>query len=105
MLNSKKLDKTMASEKVGIRFYTRIEKNGKSMLKPLTFTTEISLKLVRAILDNTIIPEFYDTLAKNLKDRGVKEGSTVQVRAEFKEVHTMLHPELKGTKVLCEVNV
>ncbi len=105
MVNYRKLNKTMASEKVDIVFYLIIEKEGKRMLKPLGFDTKISLGLVKAILDNTVIPTFYDTLSKNLIERGVAAGSKVQVRARFSETHTMMNPELKGTRILCEVEV
>ena len=105
MINSRKLNRTMASEKVEVLFYKVITKDGKRMLKPLGFTTKVSLGVVRAILDNTVIPSFYDVLSKNLIERGVAAGSKVQLRAKFTESHTMLNPELKGTRILCEVEV
>lgn len=75
------------------------------MLKPIDIKTKISLKMVRAILDNTIISGFYSTLSRNLIERGVKEGSLVQLRAKFSPEHAMIDPQLSGTKILCEVNV
>ena len=105
MVSRRSLNREMASEKVAILFYLIIEKNGKRMLKPLNFDTKISLGLVKAILDNTVIPSFYDTLSKNLIERGVKPGSKIQIRAKFSDSHNMLNPELKGVRVLCEVNV
>lgn len=105
MRSRRNLDRNLASEKVDILFYQVIEKNGKRMLKPLKIDTKVSLKLIRAVLDNTIISSFYDTLVNNLLDRGVKPGSRVQLRAKFNEAHEMLDPALKGTKVLCEVDV
>jgi len=105
MVSSRSLKKSIASEKVDVLFYLVMEKQGKRMLKPLGFDTSISLKLVRAILDDTVIPNFYDTLSKNLLDRGVASGSRVQLRAKFRPSHLMVDPQLTGTKVLCEVRV
>jgi hypothetical protein len=99
------LDRNLALEKVDILFYQIIEKNGKRMLKPLKLDTKVSLKLVRAIADNTVIPGFYDTLARNLRERGVAPGTKVQLRAKFPPAHEMLDPALKGVRVLCEVTV
>lgn len=98
-------DKSLASEKVQLLFYIVVEKQGRRMLKPLRFAPKISLKLVRAIADDTVIPTFYETLQKNLLERGVKPGSKVQLRAKFNEKHAMLDPVLTGTRVLCEVKV
>ena len=105
MRSRRNLDRNLASEKVDILFYLVIEKKGKRMLKPLKIDTKVSLKVIRAILDNTIIPNFYDTLSRNLLERGVESGSRVQLRAKFGEAHEMLDPALKGTKILCEVDV
>ena len=105
MVNYKRLNRTIASEKVDLIFYLVISKNGKRMLKPLGLNTKISLALVKAILDNTVIDSFYDTLSKDLINRGVAPGSRVQLRAKFNETHTMMNSALKGVKVLCEVNV
>jgi hypothetical protein len=52
-----------------------------------------------------VIPSFYDTLARNLRERGVAPGSKVQVRARFGPAHEMLDPALKGVRVLCEITV
>lgn len=100
-----RFDRSLAEEKVQLLFYVVIEKGGKKLLKPLKFDTKISLKLVRAIADDTVIPVFYDTLKRNLLDRGVKPGSVVQLRAKFNEKHAMLDPVFTGTRVLCEVRV
>jgi hypothetical protein len=105
MVSRRNLDKGLASEKVTIIFYQIIERSGKRMLKPLKLDTHVSLKLVRAIADNTVVLTFYDILAKNLRERGVKPGSKVQLRAKFSPAHEMLDPALKGTRILCEVDV
>jgi hypothetical protein len=105
MVNTRGLNRNLASEKVDILFYLVIEKGGARMLKPLGFDTKISLKMVRAVLDDTIIDSFYSTLSRNLRERGVPEGSKVQLRARFSPEHSMLDPQLTGTKVLCEVDV
>jgi len=75
------------------------------MLKPLKIDTQVSLKLIRAITNDTIIPSFYSTLAENLRERGVAPGSKVQLRAKFSPSHEMIDPALKGTIILCEVDV
>ncbi|HSB47589.1 MAG TPA: hypothetical protein VLD37_06255 [Candidatus Bilamarchaeum sp.] len=105
MVNNRKLMREIAAEKVTVLFYEIDEKSGKRMLRPLKFDTQISLKMVRAILDNTIISSFYDTLSKNLEERGVSPGSTIQLRARFSPNHSMIDPQLTGTVVLCEVKV
>jgi hypothetical protein len=105
MVSRRSLDRNLANEKVDIIFYQVIEKDGKRMLKPLKLDTKVSLKLVRAVADNTIIPSFYDTLAKNLRDRGVAPGTKIQLRARFSPAHEMLDPALKGVRVICELVV
>ena len=105
MVSRKKLDRTAANEPVDLLFYKIIEKDGKRMLKPLKIETKVPLKLVRAIADNTIVPTFYATLAKNLQERGVEEGTRVQLRARFSPNHELIDPVLKGIRVLCEVDV
>jgi len=105
MVSRRNIDRSLANEKVDLIFYQIIEKGGKRMLKPLKLDTKVSLKLVRAIADDTVIPSFYDTLAKNLRERGVAPGSKIQLRAKFNSVHEMVDPVLKGTRVLCEVDV
>ena len=105
MISARSIKKTAAAEKVDILFYLMIQKGGKNMLKPLGFDTKISLMMVRAILDDTIIPSFYDTLSRNLQERGVAVGSKVQLRAKFSEAHSIIDPQLKGTIILCEVDV
>lgn len=99
------LDRNLALEKVDLVFYMVIERDGKKLLKPLRLDTKVPLKLVRAIADDTVIPSFYTQLAKDLRQRGVPEGSKVQVRAKFSEAHEMLDPALKGVRVLCEIDV
>jgi hypothetical protein len=105
MVTNRRMMREIAAEKVTILFYSVFEKSGKRMLKPLGFDTEISLKMVRAILDNTIISSFYDTLSRNLEERGVASGSKVQLRAKFSPNHDIIDPQLTGTIVLCEVVV
>ncbi len=105
MVSSRSLNRNLALEKVDILFYSVIEKSGKRMLKPIKLDTKVSIMMIRAILDNTIIPDFYSTLSKNLLDRGVKEGTVVQLRAKFSESHALVDPVLTGTKILCEVKV
>jgi hypothetical protein len=105
MVTTRKIMREIASEKVTVLFYKVIEKDGKKMFKPLGFETEVSLKMVRAILDNTIISAFYDTLTRNLEDRGVVAGTTIQLRAKFAPNHSMIDPQLTGTIVLCEVKL
>lgn len=105
MVSSRRLMREIASEKVRVLFYQVAEKDGKKMLRPLDFDTSVPLKMVRAILDDTIISNFYDTLSRNLRERGVEPGTVVQLRAKFSENHSMIDPQLAGTKVLCEVKV
>ncbi len=105
MVSRRNLDRNLASELVELLFYKIIEKGESRMLKPLKLDSKVPLKLVRAIADNTIVPSFYETLAADLRKRGVEPGSKVQVRAKFNESHEMLDPALKGTKILCEVDV
>lgn len=105
MVTNRKLMREIAAEKVTILFYSVSDKAGRRMLKPLGFDTQISLKMVRAILDNTIVSAFYDTLSRNLQERGIPEGSLVQLRAKFSPNHSMIDEQLKGTVVLCEVKV
>lgn len=105
MVTNRKLMRDIASEKVDVLFYQVVEKDGKKMLRPLDFDTSISLKMVRAILDDTIVSAFYDTLSRNLLERGVNPGTTVQLRAKFRPNHAMIDPQLTGTRVLCEVKV
>lgn len=105
MVGRMNLEKSLANEAVDLLFYKVIEKDGKRMLKPLKLETKIPLKMVRAIADDTIAPEFYSQLSRDLQKRGVEEGTKVQLRAKFNEAHEMLDPALKGTRVLCEVDV
>ncbi len=105
MVSRRSLDRNLALEKVDLVFYLVAETGGRKTLKPLKLDTKVPLKLVRAIADDTIIPTFYDQLSKDLRERGVPEGSKVQVRAKFASTHEMLDPALKGVKVLCEVTV
>ncbi len=105
MVSRKKLDRSAATEPVDLVFYLIIEKEGRRMLKPLKLDTKVPLKLVRAIADDTIVSSFYSTLVKNLIERGVEPGSKVQLRAKFSPTHELIDPALKGTRVLCEVDV
>ncbi|MFH0885011.1 MAG: hypothetical protein V1861_04835 [Candidatus Micrarchaeota archaeon] len=105
MVSRRNLDRNLALEKVDLVFYLVLERDDKKMLKPLKLDTKVPLKLVRAIADDTVIPAFYTQLAKDLRSRGVPEGSKVQVRAKFGPAHEMLDPALKGVRVLCEIDV
>lgn len=105
MVSKRTLERLAATEQVDLLFYQVIEKKGKRLLKPLKINTKAPLKLVRAIADNTVVLNFYDTLAKDLRGKGVAAGSKVQVRAKFTPNHEIVDPALKGTKVLCEVDV
>lgn len=105
MVSRKILDQGLATEKVDLLFYRIIEMGGKRMLKPLKIDTKVSLKLVRAVADDTIVPTFYDRLSKDLQEKGVEPGSKVQLRARFGPSHEMIDPVLKGTRILCEVVV
>jgi hypothetical protein len=105
MVSKKQLERSAANEPVDLLFYKIIEKDGKRMLKPLKSESNVPLKLVRAIADNTIVSSFYATLARNLMERGVKEGTKVQLRAKFSPNHELIDPVLKGTIVLCEVDI
>lgn len=105
MIKTRDLEKNLAREPVEILFYAAIEKEGKRMLKPLTFKGSLTLGIIRAVLDNTITPNFYETLSKDLLKRGVVSGSTIQLRAKFSENHTLYDSALKGTKVVCEIKV
>jgi hypothetical protein len=105
MVSRRNLDRNLALEKVDLVFYLVIERDGKKLLKPLKLDARVPLKLVRAIADDTVIQAFYTQLAKDLRSRGVQEGSRVQVRAKFSQAHEMLDPALKGVRVLCELDV
>jgi hypothetical protein len=105
MVRRKNIDKGLANEPVDLLFYKIIEKGEKRMLKPLKLESKVPLRMVRAISDDTIVPEFYAQLSRDLISRGVEEGTKVQLRAKFSDAHEMLDPELKGTRVLCEVEV
>ena len=105
MVSRKNLDRSLANEGVDLLFYKVIESDGKRMLRPIKLESQVPLKLVRAIADDTIVPSFYTTLSKDLQKRGVESGTKVQVRAKFSSSHEMLDPALKGTRILCEVNV
>jgi hypothetical protein len=105
MVSRRNLDRNLALEKVDLVFYLVIERDGKKLLKPLKLDARVPLKLVRAIADDTVIQAFYTQLAKDLRSRGVQEGSRVQVRAKVSQAHEMLDPALKGVRVLCELDV
>ncbi len=105
MISRRDLGRQIANERVDLQFYLVIERDGKKLLRPLKMDVQVPLKLIRAIADDTIIPGFYQTLAKDLRERGVPAGSKVQLRAKFRPEHEMVDPSLKGTRVLCEVDV
>ena len=92
------------NERVPLLFYEVIEKKGKRMMKPLKIKTEISFAMVKAISENTIIEKFYEQLSKDLKNRGIAQGTLVQLRADFSKCNTAIdQAHKKGTHVLCEV--
>ncbi len=105
MVYKRNLERSAAGEKADLLFYRVIEKDGNRMLKPLDINTKVSLKLVRAIADNTVVPTFFKTLSINLKEKGIEPGTKVQLRVRFDPVHELVDPSLKGIKVLCEVEV
>jgi hypothetical protein len=105
MVSIRDLDRKASQESVDLLFYKVIEKDGKRMLKPLDINTSISLKLTRAIADQTVVDRFYETLSKNLREKGVEPGTRVQLRAKFSPNHELIDPALKGIRVLCEVDV
>lgn len=105
MVSRRSMERSAAAEEVEIIFYQVIEKDDKKILKPLKFGTKVSLKLVRSITDKTVISNFYETLSKNLMERGIEKGTKVQLRAKFSKNHEIVDPSLKGTIILCEVVV
>ena len=105
MVSRKNLDRRLASESIDLLFYLIVEKDGKRMLKPLKIDSKVPLKLIRAISDDTVTPDFYSKLSQDLRDRGVTPGSKVQLRAKFSPSHEMIDHVLKGIIVLCEVDV
>lgn len=105
MIKTRDIERNLAKEPVEILFYEAIEKEGKRMLKPLSFKGALTLGIIRAVLDNTITSNFYETLSKDLIKKGVLSGSTIQLRAKFNENHTLYDAALKGTKVICEIKI
>ena len=105
MVSKRDIERTLAREPVEILFYLVVEKSGERMLKPLKYKGSLSLGLIRAILDNTISPSFYQTLSDDLTKKGIESGSTVQLRAKFSANHALFDSQLKGTKILCEVKI
>lgn len=91
---------------VPLLFYEVIERKGRKMMKPLDIKTEITFAMVKAISENTIIEAFYERLSLDLRKRGVKEGTLVQLRADFSKCEGAVDSsQKKGTHVLCEVRV
>ncbi|MBI2079379.1 hypothetical protein HYT84_01330 [Candidatus Micrarchaeota archaeon] len=106
MINFRKLEKRDAvNERVELIFYKVIEKDGKRMLKPLDIKTSVPIGVVKAVWDNTIVETFYERLANDLRERGIEEGTLVQLRVKFSASNTEFDPGLKGIHVLCEVKV
>jgi hypothetical protein len=66
MVSKRDIERTLAREPVDILFYIVVEKDGERILKPLKYKGSLSLGLIRAILDNTITPSFYQTLSEDL---------------------------------------
>ncbi|HLD59711.1 MAG TPA: hypothetical protein VI912_01855 [Candidatus Bilamarchaeaceae archaeon] len=103
---AKKFRERIPSEPVELLFYELVTKKDAKTLKPLKdLNTKAPMSIVKAVLDNVISESFYTTLNKDLKSRGVKEGTVVQVRAKFNESHQEISPQFKGTLVLCEVTI
>ena len=106
MVNLRRLEKQAAqNETVELKFYKVNEKHGKKLLKPLTIKTSVPMSVVKAILDKTIVDTFYQRLASDLLDRGVENGTMVQIRAVFSKSNAEFNAAFKGTLVLCEVKV
>ncbi|MFH2106840.1 MAG: hypothetical protein ABII22_06270 [Candidatus Micrarchaeota archaeon] len=94
------------SKPVTLRFYLVIEKKGKVLLKPMKeLDTKAPMQIIKGVLENTITENFYAQLINDLKNRGVKQGSKIQVRAVFDEEHKQISPDFKGMIKLCEVEI
>ena len=95
-----------ASKPVTLLFYEVKKGDAGKVLKPLPkLTTKIPMSVVKAVLDNTIAGSFYDRLVEDLKKRGIKAGSTIQLRVKFEESHKDISQEFKGILKLCEVDI
>ncbi|MFH1521251.1 MAG: hypothetical protein ABID61_06400 [Candidatus Micrarchaeota archaeon] len=106
MVNLRRMQRQAAlNERVELIFYKVTEKDGKKLLKPLKINTTVPISVVKAILDRTIVDSFYHRLANDLLERGVKSGTTVQIRANFSKSNAAVDPAFTGTHVLCEVKV
>ncbi|MBI5223707.1 hypothetical protein HY990_04765 [Candidatus Micrarchaeota archaeon] len=105
MIRSRDVERNLARTPVEILFYLASEKDGKRLLKPLSFKGSLNLAVIRAILENTIASNFYDTLSKDLLNKGVAPGSTVQLRAKFSTAHSLYDTQLTGTKIVCEIKI
>lgn len=106
MVNLRRMQRHAAlNERVDLVFYTVTEKDGKKILKPLAIKTTVPISVVKAVLDRTIVDSFYQRLSSDLLERGVKTGTTIQVRANFSKSNADVDPAFKGTHVLCEVKV
>jgi hypothetical protein len=93
------------NERVELLFYEVITKGNRKMMKPIDLNTTVPISVVKAILDNTIVDTFYERLENDMRARGVKPGTKVQLRAKFSKSNATFNPEFKGTVVLCEVVV
>lgn len=106
MVNLRRLERNaIANERAELLFYKVVEKDGKRMLKPLAMKTQVPLAIVKAVLENTIVDRFYETLSNDLKQRDIEDGTIVQLRVRFSRSNTLANPAYKGTRILCEVNV
>lgn len=106
MVSMRRLEREAAiNERVELLFYEVITKGNSKMMKPIKLNTTVPISVVKAILDNTIVNTFYERLENDMRMRGVKPGTKVQLRAKFSKSNTTFNPEFKGTVVLCEVTV
>lgn len=106
MVSMRKLERNaVANEKAELLFYLVLEKEGKRMLKPMPLKTWVPLAIVKAVLENTIVDRFYETLSSDLRQRGVENGAVVQLRVKFSKSNTLANPVYNGTRILCEITV
>ena len=94
------------NQTVPLLFYEVIEKKGQKLMKPLSIKTEITFAMAKAVSENTITETFYERLSQDLRKRGIKEGTLVQLRADFSKLEAGVDAsQKKGTHILCEVRV
>ena len=105
MVSNRSLERSLSKEPAEIQFYLISEKEGKRLLKPIKAKGSLPLGHIRAILDKTISPSFFRKLSEDLINKGVEAGSKVQLRAKFSQNHTLYDQQLKGTKIICELEI